>query len=199
MEAVQKISETLESIGVIIKIPNAIPGQNNFDDEDARTYIVNPAISYQLAKIALGNIDKESDVLSRLMEAAVIVELDAEKMPGDKVYFYDHGGMKGGAVIAPISGEEPVSLIGIRHGHGISASDIQTILSDDIEKAISERFPDNDIENRYIVYTGPRKIEVNPNNERTYLFVGIDDCLQRYWDFDGNMDLIQKEVNGNHC
>ena len=203
-KTVQMISETLETIGVIIRIPNVIPRQNRLDKEgldgdDFRTYIVNPAISYQLAKVIFKDIRDEKMLLGRLMEASVIVELDAIKRSWDKIYFYDHDNKEVDVVIVPISEESPISLIEIKHRYKISSSDIQnktwSILSNDVEQTISKRFPDNDIENRYFVYTGPRKIEVNTNNNRTYLLIGIDDCLQHYWDFERNMDLIRNESN----
>ncbi|MBQ7607166.1 MAG: ATP-binding protein [Desulfovibrionaceae bacterium] len=200
-EAVLRISETLESIGVIVKIPNAVPRQKRFDEarlDDERTYIVNPAISYRLARVVFGDIDKEKDFLGHLMEAAVLVELDAIKRPGDKVYFFENDNREIGAVIAPIRGESPVSLIEVKHRYTISYDDLTkktwSILSDEAEKRISERFPDNDIENRYFVYTGPQQILTSPKNNNTYLLIGIDECLQRYWDFDGNMNLIQKKM-----
>lgn len=205
--AVQRISETLESIGVIIKIPNIIARQDRLDEEgididDVRTYIVNPAISYHLAKMVFGNIEKENRLYGRLLEASVIVELDAIKRPGDQVYFYNHNNREVDAVIVPMHKEEPISLIEVKHKYKISLSDLQnktwSILSDDVEKAISNRFPDNDIENRYFVYTGPRKIETNPKNNRVYLFTGIDECLQRYWDFKENINLVKNEINKNY-
>lgn len=205
-KTVQMISETLENIGVIIKIPNIIPRQNRLDQEvldseDLRTYIVNPAILYQLVKAVFGDINEEKILFGRLMEAAVIVELDVIKRPWDKIYFYNHDNREVGVVIAPISGESPISLIEIKHRYTISSSDIQnqpwSIFSDDVEQVISKRFPDNHIENRYLVYKGPRKIEINSKNNRTYLFIGMDDCLQHYWNFERNMDLIRSEVDEN--
>ena len=205
-EIVMRISETLENIGVIIKIPNAVPRKKRLKeaglDDDERTYIVNPAISYRLARMVFGDIDREKDFLGHLMEAAVLVELDAIKRPGDKIYFFENDNKEVDAVIAPISGESPVSLIEVKHRYTISCDDLAkkswSILSSKAEKQISERFPDNDIENRYFVYTGLQKILTSPKNGNTYLLVGIDECLRRYWDFDGNMDLIRKKTYREH-
>ena len=205
---VQRISETLESIGVIIKIPNILPRQDRrhkegSDSDDVRTYIVNPAISYQLVKVVFGEINDENKLFERLMEAAVFVELNAIKRPMDQIYFYDHENREVDAVIVPIKSESPITLLEVKHRYEISASDIHnktwSILSDDVEKAISKRFPDNDIGNRYFVYTGSRNIRTDSRTNRTYLLIGIDTCLQHYWDFGGNMDLIQKEVHRNNC
>ena len=185
-KTVQRISETLESIGVIIKIPYLIPRQKRLEKvhlntEDERTYIVNPAISYQLAKVVFGDIDAEKILLGRLMEASVIVELNALKRPGDIVYFYENENKEVDAIIAPISGEAPVSLIEVKHRYKISTSDLEnkswSILSDEVERNISERFPDNDIKNRYFVYTGPRKVLTSSKNGHTYIADAINMSL----------------------
>ena len=196
---VQSISETMENIGVIIKIPNVIPREDRIDKaglaDDERTYIVNPAISYQLAKVVFDDVHAENMLLGRLMEASVIVELDAQKRSGDHVYFYENDNREVDAVIAPEYGEGSVSLFEVKHRYKISSKDMQnrtwSILSEDVEKKIQSVFPDNDIENRYFVYTGERRIDAK--GDRTFLFVGIDDCLRRYWDFEGNRQIIEKE------
>ena len=208
---VERIAETLSNIGVIITVPNVLPRKKRMEkagilEDDERTYIVNPAISFQLAKTIYGKIRAEDVILGRLMEAAVIVELNALKRPGDKLYFYDSDNGEIDAVIAPEYGEDPVSLFEVKHRFKISSDDIQnrhwSIPSDDVEEQIAERFPDNDIENRYFVYTGRVKSEKSRKNGKTYLFVGIDKYLKRYWDFSGNLKEIRKEyakTTNNSC
>ena len=206
-KTVEAVSSILESIGVVVKVPNIVPREklvSRYDlSDDFRTYIVNPAITWNLGRVVFGGPERERAMLGKLLEASVLVELSASKLDCDDLYFYDTGNGEVDAVIVPRNGEEEISLFEIKHRYEISSNDIQnknwTILTGKAERDISERFPDIDSYNRYFVYTGQTGHEIKKGKQgeqdKEYLLVGLDENLRRYWDFDGLKKKILGEVS----
>lgn len=120
---VRSVGEILTSIGVLIKVPNIIERENR--DDDFRFYIVNPAITWNLAKMIYDPIKDKNRILGKLLEASVIVELEYSKLDDDDLYFYENPNGEVDAVIAPSSGESDISLFEVRHRYKINSHDIQ--------------------------------------------------------------------------
>ena len=197
---VQETGKILEEIGVIIKVPNIIPREQNkyFErgvSDDNRLYIVNQSMSWQFINSIFGNVKDEKRILGRLFECATMCELYYHKHPEDDLYFYE--GMNGeiDAVIAPHTGDSPIYFFEAKHRFEISDSNIQkgtwTILTEKADKEIATRFPNNDI-CRYFVYTGSQQHKKKDDKE--FLLVGLDDKLYEYWNYEENKrDITEKE------
>lgn len=197
-DTIKSVGEILESIGVLVKVPNIVERKARRPEDDYRLYIVNPAITWNLAKIIYDPIKSEKRILAKLMEAAVLVDLASHKLQDDDLFFFENEHGEVDAVIAPNSGESDISLFEVKHRSRITSHDLKTkkwtILTGKAEEAISKRFPNNDVANRYFVYTGSPSCFClkgkNGTPDKTFLLVGMDDWLHRYWDFQKNTKEI---------
>ena len=131
------------------------------------------------------------------MEADVFVELDAKKRQFEELFYYSGQNNKICAIIASNDMEYPISIFEVSDVSKVTSNDFHDkdclIFSDELEKIISETFPNNNIENRYFIYPGQKNILIDSQKNRTYLLVGIDAYLKNYWNFVQNRELIAAE------
>lgn len=204
---VKRISDVLESVGVIIKVKNLVPREGKIKekglDKDERTYIVNPAISYQFAKLVYGNINDERAILGRLLEASAIVQLYYTKPQQDNLYFHlvetDRTRRELDAVIVPYHNDSPITLVEVKHRYKITEKKLKesnwSITMDETERQIKSQFPDYSIENRYFIYSGPRKVLSikEADKQKDFIFTGLDTEILQYWDFEKNKETVIKD------
>ena len=192
-----EISSLLEMAGVIVTVSNyRIP-------TEYRTYIVNPALTYQMI-LATHNMSQmpvrfERSLYGYMYEASCVVHaaynLIDDGYGQDKLYYlHKRKERKESEIDFLITNESrkaEVYLFECKLNDGPVVKETSSIVSSFTE----EVFGDKDIAGRYVVYNGPRNYD--KVNGKEILYVGMDSLLSNYYSFSANKATILEEIKEN--
>ena len=176
-QAVRRVSEILEQIGVIVIVKNAVMDFMSEDDYDYidnlniektpkyKTYIVNPSLTCQLIMAVYNLQDIDNYVLGNVYKACVMSYLAFYKESNDKLYFIDFTGKSGknfelDALMVKGIDERYLYLFECKHKLSAKVQKKNTIVSQSLADFLEERFPNSEIDGKCYVYPGePQVVE----------------------------------------
>lgn len=173
----KNISDILEQIGVIIRIPN-------YDKQSPikeQYYIVNPSLTCQLILAAYKIPEITNDILGHAFEACCLIQLYHQKLSDHKLYFVNttiNGKNKELDGVIVTEHEDYVYLFECKFREQDKISPNATIMSKDIE----EMFPDSIIDGRYVIYNGV--VSAKTLGDKQIIFVPIgNQIMNQYYYF----------------
>lgn len=189
----QRVSSVLIDAGVIISVPNY---ENN---EEFRTYIVNPALTYQML-CAVHHLEDLPDKFKKslygyMFEASCVVHINQQLCNTgwgeDKLYYmYKKEGDNQSEIdflIENTSKHSDIYLFECKLNDGAVVKEKSSLVSDFTENLFAK-----EIGGRYAVYNGPHNFDVI--NDKEILYVGMDNLLSQYYSFSANKATILQEV-----
>ena len=208
---INRVSDILEEVGVIVKINNVVDKDNelckelpvNWDKTPSfKTYVVNPSLTCQLIK-AIYDIDKIPPyLLGSVLEASAISYLSSFKLADDKLYFYEYDNKNGtsselDALIVQGNADEHLYLFECKREANPKLKESHTIRSNSLNEFLRLRFPNAEIDGRFVIYNGTPAVKYYDGEP--YAFVGLDKKLSEYSYFS---DLLAEhqtttELKGN--
>jgi len=193
-----EVSSLLEMAGIIVTIPNyRIPSEY-------RTYIVNPALTYQMI---LATHDMESmprkferSLFGYMYEASCVTfvanHLSNDGYDDDKLYYlHKRKGREECEIdflITNDSRKAEAYFFECKMNDGPVVKEKSSIVSQFAEDILG----DKDIGGRYIVYNGPHNYD--KINGKEVLYVGMDNMLSMYDSFSANKETILQEIKNKN-
>ena len=183
---VEEITEILQTDGILAEAWYLLCCKDEFlGSQYQRSYITQPILAYQLAKILLSDVLPEGEIRARLMEGAVMADLNAKKdRYDDRLYFYRgwRKNNKNGNLIVVVMNRwkmEEATVVEVCAGNRIcldGRNEGCVIFTDRIDNILRQYCPDIERINRYIVYTGPQAFirSGKQGQEKEALLVGLD-------------------------
>lgn len=172
---VELVSNILEQVGVIIKVPNLLPRKSKLDESglktDYRTYIVNPSLTWQFIKAVFPDYKDYGGRIGAVYEANCVVDLAFSKLECDNIYFIQSNeGNNYEIDIAIVQNDDllkkRIYLFECKHDAAfkIFGKNI-SLVNGKVDHALLEEWPDAEIIGRYVVHPGECSCQQHDSGE----------------------------------
>ena len=200
---VSQVSDILEQAGVIVKIPNLVPRKEKMAgfglENDERTYIVNPSLTWQLLCSIYDEKVLGNDLLGFVYESTCVVDMYHHKLADDKIYFMENNqdgrNFELDFVITQSenSGHQISYLFECKHAAVINLNTEKgkkwTIVNGTAEHFVNELFPEGEIGGKYIIHPG--ECSVQHVNDSEVLIISQGGYLHNYYNYAENKSKIE--------